>query len=1109
MRRPFAFIVFLIVFTVFLQVFRGFSSERAIKVKLFDIESGLSQSGVNALLIDSYGFLWAGTQDGLNRYDGYVFKVFKNNPIDSTSLSNNNINSICEDSNGDLWIATFNGLSVFKRSEEKFINYYHDPLKPQTISSNRIFYVYKDKSNTIWIKTLESLDKYNPETDSFTRYPHFSDPFSFASDNNDFAIYEDSKARLWVGTKDGLLLFDRSLGMFKRFYNTTNQSSTTNNNIKDITEDSYGNLWIATAHGVNIFSPKSEKFTRFTSNPNNPNSIYNNLVNVVYQDNQGDFWLGTDEGLSRYSHTTKTFESFQKVVEGDILYSSTINCIVEDNSNILWIGTNSGLVKWDRKPKKFNLYSRNVDGENLFSGNIIASVFEEKPGGVIWIGTWGTGLHLFDRRTGKITKYSEKLGSEFRITNDYVHVIYKRNNGEILIGTRDGIQVFDRKNKRFANFFPSQYRDAAQVFNENRVYDLKEDKKGNLWIATRMGLFKFDGKEIIGYQHDPNDSTTITSGEAHCLEIDGDFVWLGTLNGLNRINAETNEIKKFTRKMYKSNALISDDIISLKLDSKNRLWIGTASGLHLYVEENDFFRLFTENDGLPNNLIYSIEEDDSGMIWVSTNWGLASLDPNSNKIVSYGISDGLQGYEFNIGASYKSGSGEIFYGGINGVNSFFPDSISINEIVPPIVITSFEIVDKNGQHYIPVHGKDEITIDKDFSLINIEFSALDFTYPEKNLYQYKMDGLEDEWINLGLKRTTTFSNLKEGVYKFKVRAANSDNVWNNEGTTLVIRVETIFWKSKYAYILYTILFFVAIFLFLRTRTRIVRETSRLLKEREFTMAEMEGQKEELLLKNKSITDSINYAKRIQEALLPSEQNFKKILPDSFILYLPKDIVSGDFYWINETHNKIFVAVIDCTGHGVPGAFMSIIGVELLRNITNVMGVNDAAEILNRLDQGVRDTFSKNINDDAVNVKDGMDVSFCVIDKELNTLQYAGAFSNLYIIRDSKIIEIKGDRFTVGIGYEPEKSLFVNHDIVIEPDDMIYMFTDGYVDQFGGPEGKKYKFRRFRHLLLNIHKYPLDIQRKYLIGSINEWRGNLEQVDDILIIGIKPDLSCMF
>jgi serine phosphatase RsbU (regulator of sigma subunit) len=326
---------------------------------------------------------------------------------------------------------------------------------------------------------------------------------------------------------------------------------------------------------------------------------------------------------------------------------------------------------------------------------------------------------------------------------------------------------------------------------------------------------------------------------------------------------------------------------------------------------------------------------------------------------------------------------------------------------------------------------------------------------------------------------------------------------------LIINVKTKFWKSKYAYWGYVVLFFISIILFLRTRTRILRRTSKLLKEREFTMTEMEGQKEELLLKNKSITDSINYAKRIQEALLPSEQNFKKILPDSFILYMPKDIVSGDFYWINETHNKIFVAVIDCTGHGVPGAFMSIIGVELLRNITNVMGINDAAEILNRLDQGVRDTFSKNINDEAVNVKDGMDVSFCVIDKELNTLQYAGAFSNLYIIRDSKIIEIKGDRFTVGIGYEPEKSLFINHDIVIEPDDMIYMFTDGYVDQFGGPEGKKYKFRRFRHLLLNIHKYPLEIQRKYLIGSINEWKGNLEQVDDILIIGIKPDLSCMF
>ena len=275
------------------------------------------------------------------------------------------------------------------------------------------------------------------------------------------------------------------------------------------------------------------------------------------------------------------------------------------------------------------------------------------------------------------------------------------------------------------------------------------------------------------------------------------------------------------------------------------------------------------------------------------------------------------------------------------------------------------------------------------------------------------------------------------------------------------------------------------------------------------MKEIETQKEELLLKNKDITDSIHYAKRIQEALIPTEQQFFRVIPDSFIFYMPKDIVSGDFYWVNETENKIFVAAIDCTGHGVPGAFMSIIGIELLRNITNVMGLNDAAEILNLLDKGVHDTFSKGSEETSARVKDGMDVSFCVIDKEHNTLQFAGAFSNLFLIRNSKIIEIKGDRYTIGVGAEPDKPLFNSHFIPVEPDDMIYMFTDGFVDQFGGPDGKKYKYRRFRQLLLYIHKLPLQEQKEQLGKSINDWMGELEQVDDILIIGIKPDLSCVF
>ena len=1078
------------------------SGERVIQVETFNIESGLSQSNVTSLLLDSFGFLWIGTQDGLNRYDGYTFKAYRNNPLNDNSLSNNSILSICEDNEGNLWVGTWRGLSVFNRRDESFVNYYHYPNDPKSLSGDRVFEVFKDRQGAMWIKTLDALDKFDPTTNSFVRYPHYSDLFTYYSDVNDFSIFEDSQNRFWVGSKDGLLLFDRNNGDFKRYYhNPQDAYSLSSNRVTSIVEDSDNNLWIGTSDGLNLYLPQRDGFARYLKTANRQGVN----VNVLYVNSKGHLLIGTEYGLDSFNPRTGELTSFVKYANGQELYSSIVNSIVEDNSQIIWVGTQAGLVKWDTKNQKFRNYSKDQNGENLFANNTIASLFDD--GNSIWVGTWGTGLHIFNPRTNRVTShYTRGKKFPYTIANDFVHVIQQLESGTILIGTRNGIQQYQPRSKTFVDFFELHQVDTDNVFTENRVYALKEDGKGNLWIATRLGLHRFDYESLQSFYHTPSDSLSLSSSEIHCIEVDGDDLWVGTFNGLNRLDLNTLSIKQFRREdEYKAGGLISNDIVSLKRDSRGYLWVGTPSGLHKFNKHSKHFDLYTESDGLPNNLIYAIEEDDQGNIWVSTNWGIAMLNPDTGQITSYSVSDGLQSFEFNVGASHKSSTGELFFGGIRGFNSFHPDSIIPNTCIPPIAITSIEFIGSHGQYEVSVSGKDEIVIRQDFSLINIEFSALEFTQPHKNTFMYKLEGLEDEWINLGTKRSATFSNLREGTYIFRVKGANCDNVWNNEGVSLRIVVKTDFWKSRSMLWLYGVLFVFSIILFLRSRTRNLRKTSRLLREREHTMSEVEKQKEALIIQNKSITDSINYAKRIQEALIPTENHFRQILPESFILYMPKDIVSGDFYWINETENKIFVAAIDCTGHGVPGAFMSIIGVELLRNITNVLGINDAAEILNRLDKGVHDTFSKG-GDDYVTVKDGMDVSFCVIDKEQSVMQFAGAFSNLYLIRDSKIIEVKGDRFSVGTGGDLDKPLFNSHLIPIQPEDMIYLFTDGYVDQFGGPEGKKYKFRRFRHLLLNIHKYPLDIQRKYLLGSINEWRGKLEQVDDILIIGIKPDLK---
>lgn len=281
----------------------------------------------------------------------------------------------------------------------------------------------------------------------------------------------------------------------------------------------------------------------------------------------------------------------------------------------------------------------------------------------------------------------------------------------------------------------------------------------------------------------------------------------------------------------------------------------------------------------------------------------------------------------------------------------------------------------------------------------------------------------------------------------------------------------------------------------------LRKVRREIKEKELIAKQILQQKEELIIKNKDITDSINYAKRIQSALMPPDQLFKSVFPDSFVLNIPKDIVSGDFYWLSKVEDRIFVAVVDCTGHGVPGAFMSIIGVELFRNITSIEGIKQPAQILTNLNRAFQKIFH---DQEIISFRDGMDLAFCSFDSKNMKMEYAGAFNPVYLIRDNKIQEYKGDRFSVGLERPDEykKDGFKNHEIPLKEGDFIYIFSDGYADQFGGPEGEKYKYRRFRHLLLAIHQLPMEKQYEYLEKSILNWKGNLDQVDDILVIGIK-------
>ncbi len=1065
-------------------------------VQRFSIDNGLSQSAVQSLYLDSKGFLWIGTQDGLNRYDGYSFKVYRNRPMDSTSVCNNYIYSISEDSNGNMWFGTQEGVCRYNRSSDNFSNFYSIRTGKNSLSSKSVYYVYVDRLGKVWMKTFETINCFNPDNKSVTIYHHYNDPFNTAINSNDFCIYEDKVGRLWVGTKDGLNILDKKRGIFKRYSSNSNPSSLSNDRVKHIFEDSKGRLWVSTQNGINLFDPKSDSFMRFF--PGDKLHPGWNVANLLFECKRGDMWLASDEGVAAFDPNTGRIISYDKIFSAKQLsYANTVTSIVEDANSNLWIGTFQGLIKLDSREPKFTTISTNASGVEFFGNNLIASLYAEN--GILNVGTWGSGLYRYNRKSHAIKHFSTKSG---QIVNDYIHSICKTSWGDMLYGTRDGVMVFDENRERLIDFFQYYQISPQLIFKGNRVNAIQEDSMGNLWFATTYGLYRFNGQRLDRIDRDANDSLLLTNSDIRALAMGrSGTIWIGTASGLNSFNSTNGTVKQIKRKEpYVGDGLLNNEILSLLVDSRGSLWVGTIGGLSHLDPISGKFSQYTEKEGLPNDLIYAIEEDGWGMIWVSTNRGIAKIDPEALRILKFDIHDGLQSYEYNVGASFKSKSGELFFGGINGLNAFFPDSIKINDIPPAMEFSSFKLYTHKGVSELPVINGGVNLVPKDCNFFTVEFSSLDFSTPSKNLYRYILEGFDNQWVELGPKNIVSFTNLRPGTYTLRVQGTNADGVWNLMGISIEIVIKTDFWNTQFARGLFIVVFILGVLFFLWFRTRGLRESRRLLHERESAIAEVHKQKEELVVKNKSITDSITYAKRIQEALLPSMNLFKKIIPESFILYMPKDIVSGDFYWINETKDKIFVAVVDCTGHGVPGAFMSIIGFELLRSITTIQKVDDAAEILNRLNKGVNETFRT--TDDDVAVKDGMDVAFCVIDKKAKKVQFSGAFNNMYIVREDKIIEVKGDRYAVGLIAEGEHT-FSSEMIDLETGDMLYLFTDGFVDQFGGPEGKKYKFRRFRHLLLNIHSEPLDVQRRLLEENMMDWRKGHEQVDDILIIGINP------
>jgi len=840
----------------------GFSFSQQYTFTTYSIEQGLSQSVVNCIFQDSQGFIWVGTQHGLNKFNGYSFESYTFNPLDTHSISNNWIYSIDEDASGNLWVVTKGGLNEFIRSSKTFNRLHFDTGNKNAID----LYAYDaivSRSGKVVINMMPVLVIYDPVKKDYD-YHTSRIEYDGAIKDNTVPLIEDSAGLFWIGSTRGLTCFDPGTGKFSYFLHDPKKPNTlSNNSITALFEDRAGNIWIGTSNGLNVYQKKAGMFTKYFNDPKNEFSLSNNFIRAITEDKQGKIWIGTEgAGLNKLidpSESKAIFEHFSGENSG--IGHNIVLALKIDQSENLWIGTLKGISKTDLKKQKFRLYRKDHSPYSVnLLGNVIASIFKDDNGN-IWVGNWGQGLNILDRKTGKVEHFSTSHPKNHHLVNDFVHIIFEDSEKRIWIGSRDGIMIYKKENNSFVRLKDFFKNPKLPDFQGLRINMIIQDERKHYWIATQNGLYKLNlqnGSTERFYMEAESDNKISANLVYSVLEDRGGMIWIATLNGLDTYNPATRKITHYRKVQGSSNSLSDNFVISLCEDNSGNIWIGTGSGVNKFVKKDSSFLYYSHENGLPNDQIFDILQDNNNSLWFTTGSGLSRYDSADGTFRIYTVEEGLQSLEFNMRAACKGTDGEVFFGGMNGFNSFYPDSLLDNRFIPGIVFSAFDKTNSKGlnERYDP-EGLPEIVLNYNDYSFTLEFAALEFTHPEKNFYAYKMEGISDEWIEIGSRRFVPFSNLPPGEYIFTVKASNNDGVWNETGKSLKIVIKPPWWKSYPAYGSYILVLILLIGLYIKWRTgKLINEKNQLEeKVRERTML-IEKQKDKLI-KSQQELDLIN------------------------------------------------------------------------------------------------------------------------------------------------------------------------------------------------------------------------------------------------------------
>jgi ligand-binding sensor domain-containing protein/signal transduction histidine kinase len=786
---------------------------------------GLARKQVNAVLRDGQGFLWIGTTEGLYRYDGHAFREFRQG-FGEGRLSDNNVRALAEDAQGDLWIATHGaGLNQWQRSSGSFRQYRHDDNDPDSLVSDNLWTLLLDSSGHLWIGTQDGLDRFDPAAadPAFVHYRHHpEDPFGLSHPQVE-ALLEDPAGGLWIGTQGGLNHIDPNTGTLVHYrQDPARPQSLVDDRVRALAFGRHGGLWVGTLGGLDRLDPASGVFIHYHHDPARPQSLAHDEILTLLRDRLGTLWIGTRGGLSLFDSASESFITLHHS-PGDPLSPAhdRIYSLHEDDSGLLWVGTRSGIDKWNPLTRNILHYRADFLQEGGLAHSRIRTIVEDDAK-ALWIST-AAGISRLDRARGSWQTYLHDPKDPNSLSNNMVSRSLIDSDGNLWFSSIQGLNRYDPAIDGFVH--PKSLR-------RDDVTALTETQDGKLWLGTwGRGLVRLDRQtaSTVRYRHDAAEPTSLGDDVVVALyEASPGDLWLGyDTAGLGHFDRQSGRFKTYRFLPSDQNSPSSNRIVSMHGDDHGILWLGTrGGGLDRFDTATETFRHFTEDDGLASNSIFGILEGDEGQLWISTTAGISRFDPRKETFRNYGASDGFQGDEFNIFAYYKSPSGELFFGGWDGLSAFYPAQLEENRSPPSVVLTSYKILNEEVEIGRPLSGLDEIELGYDNSMVTFEMAALDFYAPHKNRYAYQLEG--SDWVELGTKRDVTLTHLQPGEYTLDVRASNHHGFTSEEAWSLKILVTTPLWLTwwfKGVALLVTLLL---TFLIYQRRTRRIRQRNRVL-----------------------------------------------------------------------------------------------------------------------------------------------------------------------------------------------------------------------------------------------------------------------------------------